>query len=60
MCALHLYKYFAVCCKFAPKGVVTRHFLNLKYIVGTHDSTVEQLMVVMRERTATEESEQQH
>jgi len=33
---------------------------NVKYAVGTNNSTVEQLMVVMRERTTTLESEQQH
>jgi len=33
---------------------------NVKYAVGTNNSTVEQLVVVMRERTTTLESEQQH
>jgi hypothetical protein len=33
---------------------------NFKYAVGTNNSTVEQLVVVMRERTTTLESEQQH
>jgi hypothetical protein len=33
---------------------------NVKSAVGTNNSTVEQLMVVMRERTTTLESEQQH
>ena len=33
---------------------------NVKYAVGTNNSTVEQLVVVMRERTTTLEREQQH
>jgi hypothetical protein len=33
-------------------------FLNVKYAVGTNNSNVEQLVVVMRERTTTLESEQ--
>jgi len=33
---------------------------NVKYAVGTNNSTVARLVVVMRERTATLESEQQH
>ena len=33
---------------------------NVKYAVGTNNSTVEQLVVVMRERTTTLEIEQQH
>jgi hypothetical protein len=33
---------------------------NVKYAVGTNNSTVEQLVVVMRERTTSLESEQQH
>jgi len=35
-------------------------FHNVKYAVGTNNSTVEQLVVVMRERITTLESEQQH
>jgi len=37
-----------------------RKWCNVKYAVGTNNSTVERLMVVMRERTTTLESEQQH
>jgi hypothetical protein len=33
---------------------------NVKYAVGTNNSTVEQLVVVLRERTTTLESEQHH
>ena len=33
---------------------------QVKYAVGTNNSTVEQLVVVMRERTTTLESEQHH
>ena len=33
---------------------------HVKYAVGTYNSTVERLVVVMRERTTTLESEQQH
>ena len=33
---------------------------NVKYAVGTNNSTVEQLMVVMRERTTFLESEQHY
>ena len=34
--------------------------LNVKYAVGTNNSTVEQLVVVMRERTTFLESEQHY
>ena len=34
--------------------------VNVQYAVGTNNITVEQLVVVMRERTTTLESEQQH
>jgi len=41
-------------------GIVHPIRHNVKYAVGTNNSTVEQLVVVMRERTTTLESEQQH
>jgi len=34
--------------------------MNVYYAVGANTSTVERLMVAMRERTTTLESEQQH
>jgi hypothetical protein len=51
------------CSGVCPSGVITfitGEFHNVKYDVGTNNSTVEQLVVVMRERTTTLESEQQH